>query len=243
MLFANPRNSASGSLKLLDTSTVAKRKLKFFAHSLGAYRGVDIASHEEFFSRLKEWGIPSNPHAKLCKSLDEVIAYCKLWQEKRDKLTYEVDGMVIKVNSLRQRQRLGYTMKSPRWAAAYKFPAHQATTMLKEIILQVGRTGVITPVAELEPVECGGVVIQRATLHNFDEIKRLGIKIGDRVIVERAGEVIPKIVKVTGSSAKIKAKEFKIPKYGIENLVKRLIEINPLLDDRGGKQGVTWKIE
>jgi DNA ligase (NAD+) len=212
MLFANPRNSASGSLKLLDTSIVAQRKLKFFAHSLGAYRGIDISSHKEFFSKLKEWGIPTNPHVKLCEDLDEVIAYCKLWQEKRDKLAYEIDGMVIKVNNLSQRQRLGYTLKSPRWAAAYKFPAHQATTLLKDIMLQVGRTGVITPVAELEPVECGGVVIGRATLHNFDEIKRLGVKIGDRVVIERAGEVIPKIVKVTESASTAKARGFRIPK-------------------------------
>ena len=211
MLFANPRNSASGSLKLLDTSVVAQRRLKFFAHSLGVYQGIEISSHLEFISKLKEWGIPTNPQAKLCNNLDEVIAYCKLWQEKRERLAYEVDGMVIKVNNLLQRQRLGYTLKSPRWAVAYKFPAHQATTLLKDIILQVGRTGVITPVAELEPVECGGVVIGRATLHNFDEIKRLGIKIGDRVVIERAGEVIPKIVKVIETVRRQKIKEFKIP--------------------------------
>ncbi len=210
--FANPRNSASGSLKLLDTSILAQRKLKFFAHSLGAYRGTDISSHWEFFSKLKEWGIPTNPHAKLCKDLDEVIVYCKLWQEKRDQLAYEIDGMVVKVNNLSQQKKLGYTLKSPRWAVAYKFPAHQATTVLKDITLQVGRTGVITPVAELEPVECAGVVISRATLHNFDEIKRLGIKIGDRIVVERAGEVIPKIVKVIESVRTDRTKEFKIPK-------------------------------
>jgi DNA ligase (NAD+) len=211
-LFANPRNSASGSLKLLDTSVVAQRKLKFFAHSLGTYQGAEISSHWEFLSRLKEWGIPASPQAKLCKDLDEVIAYCRLWQEKRDKLSYEVDGMVIKVDSLEQQRKLGHTLKSPRWALAYKFPAHQATTVLKDIVLQVGRTGVITPVAELEPVECGGVVISRATLHNFDEIKRLGIKIGDRLVIERAGEVIPKIVKVIESLRTDKSKEFKIPK-------------------------------
>jgi DNA ligase (NAD+) len=212
ILFANPRNSASGSLKLLDTSIVSQRKLKFFAHSLGVYRGTQISSHWEFLSRLKEWGIPPNPHAKLCKDLDEVIAYCKLWQEKRNQLAYEIDGMVIKVNNLTQEKKLGYTLKSPRWAVAYKFPAHQATTVLKDIVLQVGRTGVITPVAELEPVECAGVVISRATLHNFDEIKRLGVKIGDRVLIERAGEVIPKIVKVIKSVRTDKMKEFKIPK-------------------------------
>lgn len=212
LLFANPRNSASGSLKLLDTSIIAERKLNFFAHSLGVYQGGEIDNHWEFLLKLREWGIPPNPHAKLCKDLDEVVAYCRLWQEKRERLAYEIDGIVIKVNNLSQQKKLGHTLKSPRWALAYKFPAHQATTVLKNIILQVGRTGVITPVAELEPVECGGVVIGRATLHNFDEIKRLGIKIGDRLVIERAGEVIPKIVKVIDSVRRDKTKEFKVPK-------------------------------
>jgi len=223
VLFANPRNATSGSLKLLDRSLVAKRRLNFFAHSLGEYslkgrisqnagRGVSIKSQWEFLEKLKSWGMRINPHSKLCRNLEEVIEYCKIWQEKREKLTYDIDGVVIKVNSLQQQKQLGATLKSPRWSVAYKFPAQQATTILKEITLQVGRTGVITPVAELEPVECAGVVISRATLHNFDEIKRLGVKIGDRVIVERAGEVIPKIVKVVESVRTGKEKEFKIPK-------------------------------
>jgi len=212
VLFANPRNAASGSLKLLDTSLVSKRRLNFFAHSLGAYTGIDLKTHWEYLMKLKEWGIRTNPHSRLCKTFEEVIEYCKEWQEKRDNLEYDIDGVVIKVNSLSQQRILGATLKSPRWAVAYKFPARQATTKIKNIIVQVGRTGVITPVAELEPVECGGVVISRATLHNFDEIKRLGVKIGDRVIVERAGEVIPKIVKVVESVRTGKEKEFKIPK-------------------------------
>lgn len=211
ILFANPRNAAAGSLKLLDTGIVAKRRLNFFAHSLGEYREPDVKTQEEFLERLKDWGVRTNPHAKLCKDINEVIERCKIWRDKREKLTYDIDGMVIKVNSIAQQKRLGFTLKSPRWAVAYKFPAHQVTTILKNIVVQVGRTGVITPVAELEPVECGGVVISRATLHNFDEIKRLGVKIGDRVVLERAGEVIPKIVKAVESVRTGKEKEFSVP--------------------------------
>ncbi|MDP3732020.1 MAG: NAD-dependent DNA ligase LigA, partial [Candidatus Omnitrophota bacterium] len=199
ILFANPRNATSGSLKLLDRGLVAKRRLNFFAHSLGAYRGLDVLTQWEFLNRLKELSMRTNPHSKLCSNLDEVIDYCRVWQEKREKLTYDIDGMVVKVNSLSQQKNLGFTLKSPRWAVAYKFPARQATTKVIKIIPQVGRTGVITPVAELEPVPCAGVIIRHATLHNFDEIKRLNIKEGDRVLIERAGEVIPKIIKVVQS--------------------------------------------
>ncbi len=209
VLFANPRNAASGSLKLLDTAIVAQRRLRFFAHSLGEYRGAAIDTHWEFLEDLKEWGIPVNPHSKLCKSLDEVIAYCESWQEKRDVLDYEIDGIVVKVNSIRQHNALGYTLKSPRWAEAYKFPARQATTKVLGIKINVGRTGVITPTADLEAVECGGVIIRHATLHNFDEIRRLKIKVGDRVLIERAGEVIPKVVKVVKDGG---GPAFKIPK-------------------------------
>ena len=195
-LFANPRNAASGTLKLLDSSIVSKRKLKFFAHSLGECKGIEFSNHGEFLKRLKVWGIPVNTNTRIFKKLDEVIRYCKDRQEKREKLNYEIDGVVIKVNAIQQQKRLGFTMKSPRWAVAYKFPAHQATTEVLNIDFNVGRTGVITPRAKLKAVECAGVVIQHATLHNFDEIKRLNIKIGDRVLIERAGDVIPKIIKV-----------------------------------------------
>ncbi len=220
VLFANPRNAASGSLKLLDTSILAKRRLNFFAHSLGEYsrhsgipqnagKGMEIEGQWEFLEKLKEWGMRTNPNSKFCKNLDEVIEYCKAWQEKREKISYDIDGMAIKVNSISQQKKLGFTLKSPRWAVAYKFPARQATTEVVNIHLQVGRTGVITPVAELKAVECAGVVIQHATLHNFDEIKRLNIKEGDRVLLERAGDVIPKVVKVVESKGK---KSFAIPK-------------------------------
>jgi DNA ligase (NAD+) len=209
ILFANPRNATSGSLKLLDTGEVAERRLNFFVHSLGEYKGLDVLTQWEFLERLRKWGVRTNPHSKLCKSLDEVIDYCKIWQEKREKLTYDIDGMVIKVNNLSQQKKLGFTLKSPRWAVAYKFPARQATTEVLNINLQVGRTGVITPVAELKPVECAGVIIRHATLHNFDEIKRLNVKKGDRVLIERAGEVIPKIVKVVQGRGR---QTFVIPK-------------------------------
>jgi len=202
ILFANPRNATSGSLKLLDTGMVAKRRLNFFAHSLGEYKGLDISTQWEFLNRLKERGMRTNSHSKLCSNLEEVIDYCKIWQEKKEKLTYDIDGMVVKVNSLSQQRKLGFTVKSPRWAVAYKFPARQATTEVLNINLQVGRTGVITPVADLKPVECAGVIIRHATLHNFDEIKRLNIKEGDRVLIERAGEVIPKIIKVVQSKGR-----------------------------------------
>jgi DNA ligase (NAD+) len=209
VLFANPRNATSGSIKLLDAGAVAKRRLSFFAHSLGEYRGADIVSHWYFLSKLKEWGLRTNPHSRLCKNLEEVIQYCESWQAKREKLGYDMDGMVVKVNSLAQQKRLGFTLKSPRWAVAYKFPARQATTTVIKIIPQVGRTGVITPVAKLEPVPCAGVTIKHATLHNFDEIKRLNLREGDRVLIERAGEVIPKVVKVVKRQGK---NPFQIPK-------------------------------
>jgi DNA ligase (NAD+) len=212
VLFANPRNAASGSLKLLDTNIVAKRRLNFFAHSLGEHKALEVSTQWDFLNMLKDWGVRVNPHSKLCKTLDEVIGYCRAWQDKRSKISYDIDGMVIKINSLSQQAKLGFTLKSPRWSVAYKFPAQQATTTLKDITLQVGRTGVITPVAELKPVECAGVVISRATLHNFDEIGRLGVKIGDRVVLERAGEVIPKIVKVVESVRTGKERAFKVPK-------------------------------
>lgn len=197
-LFANPRNAASGSLKLLDSTVTAKRNLHCFAHSFGMAEGkVPFDTQWDFLQQAKAWGFVTNPASALCENFDEVIDFCRKHEQSRNDLPYEVDGVVIKVNSFDQQRQLGETLKSPRWAVAYKFPAHQATTIVEKISIQVGRTGTLTPVAELKPVECGGVTISRATLHNFDEIKRLGIKEKDRVLLERAGDVIPKIVKVT----------------------------------------------
>ncbi len=207
-LFANPRNATSGSLKLLDSSVVAKRHLNFFAHSLGACSSQSIDTQWDFLAKLKDWGVRTNTHSALCRNIDEVIAYCHKWQQKRDELNYEIDGVVVKLNSLAQQKDLGFTAKSPRWAVAYKFAARQATTEVIAIKVNVGRTGVITPTAELKPVECSGVIISNATLHNFDEIERLGIRVGDRVLIERAGDVIPKVVKVVEQKGK---KPYNIP--------------------------------
>lgn len=211
-VFANPRNAASGSVKLLDSRVTAQRNLSCFIHSFGALEGAEgFATHWDFLNRVKAWGFCTNPHSRVCASFEDVVSYCREYQEKRNTVAYEVDGVVIKVNSLKQQAQLGATLKSPRWAVAYKFPAHQATTTIKDIVVQVGRTGVLTPVAELEPVPCAGVVISRSTLHNFDEIKRLGVKKGDRVLIERAGDVIPKIVKVVESSDGSKYPAFRVP--------------------------------
>ena len=207
-LFANPRNATSGSLKLLDSNIVAKRHLNFFAHSLGAYQGKPIQTQWEFLGLLKDWGLRLDEHSLLCKDINAVIDYCLKWQDKRDRIGYEIDGIVVKLNSLKGQQDLGFTAKSPRWAVAYKFPARQATTEVLEIKVNVGRTGVITPIAVLKAVECSGVIISNATLHNFDEIKRLKIRVGDRVLIERAGDVIPKVVKVV---QQLGLKEYLIP--------------------------------
>jgi DNA ligase (NAD+) len=201
-LFANARNAASGSLKLLDSRITAQRRLRCLIHSFGFLKGgPSVATHWEFLQWVKKMGFAVSPASRLCRDFDQVLAFCREYHDKRSQLVYEADGVVIKVDDLKQRERLGATLKSPRWAVAYKFPAQQATSLVKEITVQVGRTGVLTPVAELEPVACGGVIISRATLHNFDEIQRLGVKAGDRVLVERAGDVIPKIVKVVVPSA------------------------------------------
>ncbi|MCB9772064.1 MAG: NAD-dependent DNA ligase LigA [Candidatus Omnitrophica bacterium] len=208
--FVNPRNATAGSVKLLDSRETAKRNLHCFIHSFGTIQGVGhLATQWQFLSAVKSYGFQINPESLLCKNVDDVIAFCQKWQAKRDTLPYEVDGIVIKVNDLKQQETLGTTLKSPRWAVAYKFPAQQATTRILDIEVQVGRTGVLTPVAKLEPVECGGVTISNATLHNFDEIKRLGVNVGARVLIERAGDVIPKIVKVVELSKE--HKDFVVP--------------------------------
>jgi DNA ligase (NAD+) len=203
-LFVNPRNATSGSLKLLDSRLTAERHLQCFIHSFGAIEDVGakkFATHWQFLELVKKFGFAVNQESVLCRNAADVFTFCAKWQEARDTIPYEVDGIVIKVNDLKQQASLGTTLKSPRWAIAYKFPARQATTQLLEIEVQVGRTGVLTPVAKLAPVECGGVTISNATLHNFDEIKRLGVNVGDRVLIERAGDVIPKIVKVVEKSS------------------------------------------
>ncbi len=203
VLFANPRNATSGSLKLLDSSITAKRHLQFLAHSLGAYHGQQVDNQWDFLALLKDWGLRTDTHSEFCRNIEEVVDYCKKWEAMRDELRFEIDGIVVKLNGFGQQRRLGFTAKSPRWAVAYKFAARQATTDLLAIKANVGRTGVITPTAQLKPVECSGVIISNATLHNFDEIERLGLRIGDRVLIERAGDVIPKVVKVVEQKGKL----------------------------------------
>ena len=192
-LFANPRNAASGSIRLLDSKEVASRKLDVFLYSIHI-EGAELASQWENLQTIKKLGFKINAHSRLCRTLGEVVDFWGEWTEKRDSQDYDADGVVIKVNSTGQRQALGVTSKFPRWAISFKFPARQATTRLNGIVVQVGRTGALTPVAELEPVRLSGITISRATLHNEDEIKRKDIRIGDYVLIERSGDVIPKIV-------------------------------------------------
>lgn len=211
-LFANPRNATAGSLKLLDPRLVAERNLNCFIHTLAIFEdSKPPATHYQFLQSSKKLGLRVNQNVYLCKNLEEVFKLCQEWETKRDALEYEIDGLVIKINSFDQQHRLGATMKSPRWAIAYKFAARQATTTIRNISVNVGRTGAITPVAQLEPVHLGGVTISSSTLHNFDEVKRLDVRIGDRVIIQRAGEVIPQIVKVVESVRTGKEKIFTVP--------------------------------
>ena len=209
-VFANPRNSAAGSLRLKDPKQAASRKLDTFVYSL---LPEDLAkNHWESMQILKESGFKVNPNIALCHSLEEVKEFCKKWEEKRDTLDYEIDGVVVKVNDYRLRQNLGSTSKFPRWAIAVKFQAKQATTKILDIRVQVGRTGALTPVAVMEPVSLGGTTIVHATLHNEDEVKRKDIRIGDYVLIERGGDVIPKVVKVIDTKRDDKVRIFRMPK-------------------------------
>lgn len=213
-LFANPRNAAAGSLRQKSPEITAQRGLKFFAHSSGLSRGIDIpASHWEYLEFCQKLGFPVSKVRKICKNLEEIISFYREYEVKRFELPYEIDGLVVKVDSASLRNSLGFTAKSPRWAIAFKYPAQQVKTRVKNVSFSVGRTGIITPVAELEPVKCGGVVISNSTLHNFDEIKRLDLKIGDMVLIERAGEVIPKVVRVLKEERQGSEKEVKEPEF------------------------------
>jgi DNA ligase (NAD+) len=210
-IFANPRSAAAGSVRVLDPSITASRRLEFFAYYIFADGKVPFAKHSDSLQVLKQLHFHASDDWKLCAGIDEVFAYCDAWDAKREKLPYEIDGVVIKVNSTGIQNELGYTAKAPRWAIAYKYPAQQETTVVNDIRVQVGRTGALTPVAVLEPVQVGGVTVSRSTLHNMDEIERLGLHIGDTVLIERAGEVIPHILKVTKEGKH--RKPFHMPKH------------------------------
>jgi len=210
-LFANPRNAAAGSVRQLDPRITAQRHLDTFIYRATFPLENKFNTHMEVLSYLKKIGFKVNSHIKLCQDIEEAISYCRQWIARKEELDYEIDGMVIKVNSLRMREELGSTTRSPRWAAAYKFPAQQLTTKVQDIIVQVGRTGALTPVAILDPVRISGSVVQRATLHNEDEIRRKDIRIGDTVLIQKAGEVIPEVVKVIKGKRTGKETEFIIP--------------------------------
>ncbi|MGB6960112.1 MAG: NAD-dependent DNA ligase LigA [Candidatus Acidiferrum sp.] len=210
-IFVNARNSAAGAVRVLDPSITAARRLDFFAYYLFVDGKVPFPKHSDSLGALKQLRFRASDDWKLCNGIEAVTAYCDDWDTKREKLPYEIDGVVIKVNSTAIQNELGFTAKAPRWAIAFKYPARQETTVVNDIIVQVGRTGALTPVAMLEPVQVGGVTVSRSTLHNMDEVERLGLQIGDTVLIERAGEVIPHVLKVVKEGKN--RKPFRMPKH------------------------------
>ncbi len=210
-VFANPRNAAAGSLRQLDSSITAQRPLDIFCHGIGQYSGPELKSQGELLEALRGWGLKTNPHRRLCRSLDEVFDFYREMDALRESLPYEIDGVVIKVNSFRLQDTLGTIARSPRWALAFKFKPKQAITKVLDILINVGRTGALTPSAVLDPVRVGGVTVSSATLHNQDEIDRKDVRIGDTVVIQRAGDVIPEVVKVLVEKRTGKEKKFRLP--------------------------------
>ncbi len=207
--FANPRNAAAGSLRVLEPQITASRRLDYYTYFLLSEGRPAYDSHWQSLDELARMGFKVNPHRKLVAGVEEVLAFCADWEQRREELPYEIDGVVIKIDSIAQQRLLGYTAKAPRWAIAYKYPARQAITTVEGIEVQVGRTGALTPVAHLKPVEVGGVTVARATLHNEDEIERLGVEVGDQVVIERSGDVIPRVVRVQALGSY--RKKFRMP--------------------------------
>jgi DNA ligase (NAD+) len=209
--FANPRNAAAGSLKLLDARITATRNLSFFAYAAGELSEPLAENHSESLQRFKELGLPVNPHIRKAKDIDEAIEICDGWSEKRLELDYQIDGMVIKVNRFDQRGVLGATGRAPRWCISYKFAAEQAETVVESIDVQVGKSGILTPVANLTPVLLAGTTVKRASLHNFDQVKRLDVRCGDTVVIEKAGEIIPQVVQAKIELRYSSAEPFEAP--------------------------------
>ena len=244
MVFANPRNAAAGSLRQLDPRIVASRPINIFIYYI-SFSEKEFDTLENAIKAMKNAGLRINPLVKKVKNIEEVIDYCKKIEKKREELDYEIDGAVVKVNSFEKQKELGETSKNPRWAISYKFAAKQSTTKLNDIVVQVGRTGALTPVAILEPVEVGGVTVSRATLHNFDELKRKDIRIGDYVLVERSGDVIPQVVKSikekrTGSE-KRKIVPQKCPVCGT-NVIRPLDEVAVRCPNKQCPARLKWRI-
>lgn len=210
--FANPRNAAAGSLKLLDARVTATRNLAFFAYAVGEVSPPLAADHYHTLQRFRTLGLPVNPHIRRAKDIDEVIEVCRSWNEKRFELDYQTDGMVVKLNRYDQRDILGTTGRAPRWCIAYKFPAERAETVVESIAVQVGKSGILTPVANLTAVRLSGTTVRRASLHNFDEMRRLDVRPGDTVVIEKAGEIIPQVVEVKKQRRPKGAKPFEVPK-------------------------------
>jgi DNA ligase (NAD+) len=210
-LFANPRNAAAGSIRQLDSKITAGRPLEIYCYGIGEVRGRTFKTHWEILETFPKWGLRTNPNIRRCKHIEDVIEYYHEINEKREKLPYEIDGIVIKVDRLELQMRLGEISRSPRWALAFKFQPKQETTKILKIIVQVGRTGALTPVAVMEPVKVGGVEVSRATLHNQDEIDKKDVRAGDTVIIQRAGDVIPEVVQVITSKRTGGEKKFKMP--------------------------------
>lgn len=213
-VFANPRNAAAGSLRQLDPRITAKRPLTFFCYGVGLLEGGELPrSHIQRLMQFKAWGLPVSDRVKLCTGSEQVIAFYRQVEQDRGGLGFDIDGVVIKVDSLDLQEQLGFVARAPRWATAFKFPAQEQITQVREVEFQVGRTGAITPVARLEPVQVAGVIVSNATLHNADEIERLGLRIGDTVIVRRAGDVIPQVVGVVMDQRPQDAKEITFPEH------------------------------
>jgi DNA ligase (NAD+) len=209
--FANPRNAAAGSLRQLDPGITAQRRLQIYLYGLGESKGWQPATQQALLAQYREWGLPVNPHLQLCKDIEEVVAFVAAWGDKKNTIDYDTDGVVVKVNDVRLQDELGQVARAPRWAIAYKYPALQVQTEVEDIVVQVGRTGAVTPLAILKPVAVGGVTVSRATLHNQDEIDRKDVRIGDAVVIQRAGEVIPEVVRVVPEKRPEESQPFRIP--------------------------------